>query len=271
MSNVHLAWNNAVLDGATFSNYTASLADDGEAPNMASASLSKRWVSRGLTGADAAFDVTLTGAPSIALIALCSHSLTLSATVRVRGYSAAYASTLYDSGTISAWAAGVTAASREGMRWNVIHKLSAATAAAIWRVEISDATNPAGSFYVGRLFAGKSVWQPTVNMLAGAGLGWESNTDVTKALTGAEWFVDAEGHRLAKFALQVPDSEMLANGFDLQRVAAGSNREVIFQYDAADTVHSVRRSFLGRLRSLSAIEAPYHGTSKTAFEIKELL
>ena len=272
MSNAQLAWNNAVVDGATFTNYTASAADDGEAANMATASLSKRWVSYGLTGADAAFDVTLTGAPTVAMIALCSHNLTLAATVRVRGYSAAYAATVYDSGTISAWAASVTAASTVGMRWNFIHKLSTPTAAVIWRVEISDGANPAGTIYVGRLFAGKSVWQPTINMLAGAGLGWESNSEIAKALNGAEWFVDAEGHRVAKFNLaNMPQAEMLANAFDLQRCAAGTQREVMFQYDPADTEHSVRRSLFGRLRQLTALEEPYAGTLKTAFEVKELL
>lgn len=268
MSNVLIAWSNAIEDGVAFGNYTGTAA----APsNMAAMSLSKRWVSAGLTGADAAFDATITGAPTVAMLALCSHNLTLSATVRVRGFSAAYASTVYDSGTISAWPTGVTTASRDGLRWNFIHQISTPTAAVIWRVEINDSTNPAGTIYVGRLFAGKSLWQPTVNMLAGAGLAFESNSEVQKALNGAEWFTNTEAHRVAKFSLQVPDSEMLASGFDLQRAAAGPHREVVFQYDPADTVHSVRRSFFGRLRSLSAIEAPLFGTLKTAFEVKELL
>lgn len=272
MSNALLAWNNAVLDGATFTNYLTSASVDGDAPNMAALSLSKRWVSNGLTGTAAAFDVTLTGAPSIALIALCSHNLTLAATVRIRGYSAAYASTLYDSGTISAWATGVTAASRDGMRWNLVHKLSTATAATIWRVELSDATNPAGTIYVGRLFAAKSVWQPTINIAAGAGIGWETNTDTARALNGAEWHVDAEGHRVAKFMLdKLPTDEMLTNAFDLQRCAAGTRRELLLQYDPADTLHSVRRTVFGRLRQLSALEEPYFGALKTSFEIRESL
>lgn len=269
MSNTLLSWNNAVRDGDTFTNYTVTA---GDAANMANTSLSSRWVSSGLTGAGAAFDVTITGAPTVALIALCSHNLTLAATVRVRGYSAAYAATVYDSGTISAWAASVTAASTVGLRWNFIHALSAATAAVIWRVEISDSGNAEGTVYVGRLFAGKSVWQPTVNMLWGASIGWESNTEISKAFNGAEWFVDADGHRVARFNLaNMPNAEMLANAFDLQRCAAGAQREAIWQYDPADTEQSVRRSLFGRLRQLTALEEPYAGTLKTAFEIKELL
>ena len=62
MSNLLLAWTNAVPDGATFTNYPASVAIDGDAPNMAAVSLSKRWVSRGLTGAaDAQAHAAATG------------------------------------------------------------------------------------------------------------------------------------------------------------------------------------------------------------------
>lgn len=262
MSNVQLSWDNAVEDGVIFSNVLS-----GDASRLATSALSDRWVFSG-TGL---FDAELTGTPTIALVALCSHNFTLSATVRVRGYSAGLASLLYDSGTILAWPTGVTAASREGLRWNFIHQFSTPTAVAVLKIEINDGTNPAGFNYVGRLFAGKRLWQPTVNMLAGAGLGFESNSESQKALNGAEWFTNVEAHRVARFGLQVPDSEMLASGFDLQRMAAGPRRELVFQYDPADTVHAVRRSMFGRLRALSPIEEPYFGRMKTAFEVKELL
>lgn len=266
MSNALLAWGNAVNGDTAF--WDGSSSPDGSVMHLGLPSLGLKWRTTTPFGAVSA---TLPASTTVQLVALCSHNLTLAATVRVRGYSAGGASLLYDSGTISPWVAGVTAASREGLRWNFIHKLSTATAGVIWSFEISDSGNPDGYLSVGRMFLATRLWQPTVNMLAGAGLAVESNTEIQKAVNGAEWFTDAEPHRVAKFGLQVPESEMLTSGFDLQRTAAGSNREVIFQYDPADTEHSVRRSMLGRLRGLSAIEAPYYGTSKTAFEIKELL
>lgn len=271
MSNVLLAWNNAVAGGLT------AYADgwwtyDPTITNLAAVSLSQRWVTPGLAAAATRCTLGFAGNPTVGLIGLCSHNLTLAATVRIRASnSAGFGTTVYDSGTVDAFPAGVTQASREGLRWNFLHRLSAATAATYWRVEISDAANPDGYVSVGRLFAGTGVWQPTVNMLAGAGIGFESNAEVMKALSGAEWISDTEPHRVLRFGLQVPESEMLANGFDLQRVAAGRRREVVAIWDPADTVHYVRRSLFGRLRTLSAIEAPYYATSKTAFEIKELL
>lgn len=271
MANILLSWNNAVAGGM----YTLSdgwWTYDASITNLAAVSLSQRWVTPGLAAADTRCLLGFTGTPTVALIGLCSTNLSLAATVRIRASnSSSFASTLYDSGTLAAYPAGVTEASREGLRWNYFHRLTTATAATWWRVEILDAANPDGYVSVGRLFAGTGVWQPTINMLAGAGLGWESNAEVMKALSGAEWITDVEAHRTLRFGLQLPESEMLASAFDLQRVAAGSRREVVAVWDPSDGVHYVRRSLLGRLRTLSPIEAPYYATSKTAFQIKELL
>jgi len=271
MANILLSWNNAVA-GGLYAYSDGWWTYDASITNLAAVSLSQRWVTPGLAAADTRCTLGFAGNPTVALIGLCSTNLSLAATVRIRASnSSTFASTLYDSGTLAAYPAGVTEASREGMRWNWFHRLTTATAATWWRVEILDAANPDGYVSVGRLFAGTGVWQPTINMLAGAGLGWESNAEVMKALSGAEWIADVEAHRTLRFGLQLPESEMLASGFDLQRVAAGSRREVVAVWDPSDGVHYVRRSMLGRLRTLSPIEAPYYATSKTAFEIKELL
>jgi hypothetical protein len=275
MSNVQLAWDNAVADALQIYNDGYGIYND-TLPNLGKESLALKWVSSGATSSATRFTFGLTttaGNPTIALMALCSHNLTLAATVRIRASTVSnFASLAYDSGTLNAFATGVTEASRKGMRWNYIHRLSTPTAAAYWRLDISDASNPAGYVSVGRLFAGQGLWQPSLNMLAGARLGWESNAESQKALNGAEWFVDAEAHRYVRFNTStMPRDEMLASAFDLSRVAAGANREVVFQYDPADTVHSVRRSFMGRLRQLSALEEPQPLALSSAFEIKELL
>lgn len=271
MANALLAWNNAV-DGGLYVYADGWWTYDATINNLGTVSLSQRWVTPGLVADDTRCTLGFAGDPAVAVIALCSHNLTLAATVRIRASNVSnFASTVYDSGTVDAFATGVTEASREGLRWNFVYKLGAATAATYWRIEISDAANPDGYVSVGRLFAGLGVWIPSINMLAGAGIGFESNAEVMKALNGSEWFTSVEPHRVLRFGLQLPETEMLTNAFDLQRVAAGSRREVVAQWDASDGVHAVRRSLFGRLRTLSAIEAPYYATSKTAFEIKELL
>lgn len=271
MSNVLLSWDNAIVGGMTAYNdgwwtYTSTI------NNLATPDLSMKWVTPGLAAADTRCTVGFTEAPEVSMIGLCSHNLQLFSTVRIRGSSdPTFATVSYDSGTVQVNPVGTTYAALARLRRNYFHKLSTPLVLPYWRIEIVDTGNPDGFCSVGRLFVGTRVWQPSVNMLAGAGVGWESNSTTEKTIGGAEWTSGAEPHRVLRFGLQLPESEMLANGFDLQRVAAGARREVVAVWDPADTVNYVRRSLLGRLRTLSPIEAPYYATNKTAFEIKELL
>ena len=161
--------------------------------------------------------------------------------MRIYGSNVAnFSSTVYDSGAVAAFAAGVTAASRAGLRWNFVHKLTTPTAAIYWRIEFSDASNPAGYLSAGRLAAFASVWQPSINMSAGAAIGWTDLTEVQTALSGAEWFNDREPYRVARFGLgYIPTDEMMRSGFDLQRVAASARREVWYQYDPGDSEQAV--------------------------------
>lgn len=262
MSNALLAWNNAVDDGVTW-------VDGGTTVNLGDPNLSVKWTVAALS--NGTLRLALTGNPTVAAFALCSHNLTLAATVRIRSYSTLGGSVGYDSGTLNAWGGSVTEASRTGMRWNFVHKLSSPTSANYWVIDVGDSGNAAG-IRIGRLLAAKNVWQPSVNMLTGASIAWESNYQVSKAINGAEWFVEAEGHRVVRFSLDnMGDDEMLRNAFDIQRAAAGARRELLFQWDPSDNEHSVRRTVFGRVRTLSPMEEPSYGRKKTAFEIKELL
>ena len=274
MSNALIAYNNELLNN----NWTyigdgwATFA--GTSSYLTTLNLAQRWVTAGLTTADMRIGtITFAGNPTIAMLVLANHNLTLAATVRIMASNLAdFSVMVYDSGAVNAFAAGVTAASRTGMRWNFAHKLSTPTSATYWRIEFSDGSNPAGYLAAGRLAAFTSVFQPTVNMSAGAGIGWTDTSDVQVALSGAEWFVDREPYRSARFRLAyLTTDEMLRGAFDLQRVAAGARREIWFQYDPDDGEHSVRRSMFGRLRQLSAIEEPYANGLETGLEVKELL
>lgn len=275
MANALIAWDNAAVDSLQIFNDGYGTYDP-SIENLKQQSLALKWVTPGLAANFTRFTcgfATVAGQPTIKLIALCSHNLSLAATVRIRASTVSnFASLAYDSGTLNAYPGAVTEADRRGMRWNYWHLLSTPTAAAYWRIDISDASNSAGFVSVGRLLACTGAWQPSVNMLAGAALGWESNAEVQKALNGAEWFTEAEGARVARFKLHpMPRAEVLVNAFDLNRAAAGNKREALFVYDPADTQHLVRRSFMGRLRNLSPLEEPQPLALQGAYEIKELL
>lgn len=274
MSNCVIAYDNAVTGGISFFPWPSSY--DPDLLNLGTANLNEKWVSNSLVASATRMWWSFNGATSpttLALVGLCNHNLSLAATVRVSGSNdLTFASTVYDSGYVAAFPAGTTAASRARHRWTFWHRLSSPTAASYWRIEISDAANPAGFVSAGRLFCARSLWQPTVNMqLAGASLGAEGGADVQTALNGGEFFTERQPFRVARFRLELPTQEMLASGMDLLACAAGSQRELLFLYDPADGEHAVRRQIFGRLRTLSPIEEPFYGLLGTAFEVKELL
>ncbi|HYE46212.1 MAG TPA: hypothetical protein VEA44_10620 [Caulobacter sp.] len=138
------------------------------------------------------------------------------------------------------------------------------------RVEIDDQTNPAGYFQAGRLFVADG-WQPIRNFRWGSSLSWENRTEVQEALSGAEYFNARQARRIARFDLpSMSESEGMAQAFDLQQ-SVGVSKEVLFIFDPEDTVHAIRRRFLGRLRTLNPIENPGVDRWRSPFEISELL
>jgi hypothetical protein len=60
----------------------------------------------------------------------------------------------------------------------------------------------------------------------------------------------------------------MTKGFDLLRLA-GTKQQVHFVFDPTDTTHMWRRSFTGRLRTLSALEYTNPGYHGLGFEIAE--
>lgn len=238
--------------------------------------------------ADTQFDIDLGTEKNIRVLSLTNHNCSLAALYRIRGSTVSnFATSVYDSGWLdvwpvvyppgtlewedeSWWTGKYTAEQMDGYTAALIHILPANTLARYWRIEIDDTTNAAGYVQIGRLFIGPA-WQPTLNMSYGASVGWETKTEVQEAIGGAEYFQRRTPFRTQTIELDwMTVDEAMANAFELQR-RAGIDQEVLWIFDPDDTVHALRRRWLGRLRKLSAIEYPYFNTNKTAFEIKELL
>lgn len=236
------------------------------------------------------FDIDLGAAKSIRTFAAVGHNLSLAAKYRLRGSSVSdFATTVYDSGAAfldvwpdvypymsleweddNWWSGKYTAEQITGYTAALITILPGNTLARYWRLEIDDTTNPAGFVQIGRVFIGPA-WQPTFNMSYGASLGWETKTEAQEAMGGAEYFQRRTPFRVARFALDwMSQDEGFANAFEIQR-RAGIDQEILWIHDPSDSVHALRRRFLGRLRALSQIEYPYPNINKSAFELKELL
>lgn len=240
------------------------------------------------TLASTKFDMDLGAAKNIRVVSIHNHNCSLAALWRVRGASdAAFATVLHDSGWVDVWPVVYSPASidweddnwwsckytdeqRAGYTSMASQCLTANTLARYWRIEVDDTTNAAGYVQIGRVFIGPA-WQPTYNMVYGAPLGWETKTAVQEALGGAEYFQRRTPYRVQQIKLDLMSiDEGLGNAFEIQR-RAGIDAEVLWVFDPADTVHALRRRYLGRLRQLSAVEYPYPNVHSTAFEIKESL
>lgn len=275
------------IDGATLSggSWAATLPLN----NLKVRTIGKKARSANALAASTQFDVDLGASKNIRLFGAIAHNFSMAATYRLRGSTVAnFATTVYDSGagipvwpvvfpsgTIdwendNWWSGQYTAEDVYGVNWNLIVVLPANTLARYWRLEIVDTANAAGYVEIGRVFIGPA-WQPTYNCSYGAALEWETPTTAQAALSGAEYFARRTPFRSQQFTLDwLTVDEALSQAYELQK-RVGIDGEVLFIFDPADTVHAIRRQFLGRLRKLSPIEYPYFNTHQIAFEVKELL
>lgn len=238
--------------------------------------------------ADTQFYIAYSTPQNIRVLGLVNHNCSIDARYRLRASNVSnFATTVYDSGwadvwpvvypsdsldweSESWWTGKYSAEEMAGYTTLLRHVLPTNVLASYWYIEIDDTANPAGYVQIGRLFIGPA-WQPTHNASYGASHGWETDTQVEKAISGAEYFDRRTPYRVMRLTLDgMETDEAMARAFELQR-RAGIDQEVLWMFDPADSVHALRRSFLGRMRQLSPIEYPYYNTNRTAFEIKELL
>lgn len=242
------------------------------------------------TAASTKFDIDAGSSIKVELISLVNHNFSLDATYRVRGSDASDFSTVeYDSGEtpIAVWPGVYTSYQLdwEDPNWwsgqYTAEETTGYTAALVvippekvfaryWRVEIFDTTNAAGYVQLGRVFIGPA-WQPSVNMLRGASIGWATDTLVQKARAGTKYFSRRTPYRVTRFSLDWLDQdEAFGKAFELQR-RAGIDQEIMWIEDPDDTLQALRRQYLGTLQQLNPLVYSNPEDHSTAFEIEELI
>lgn len=285
MANAIIAYGNLV-DSATLSG--GSWVSTLPLTNLQDRRLGKVARSDSTDTSDTQFDMDFGSTRLFRVIAIVNHNLGLTAQYRIRlSNSADFSSTAADSGWTDVWPEvypfGVEpwGSSRlwtgrfseediQGYTAPLVYILPQSTNAQYIRVEIDDETNEADYVQFGRVFAADG-WQPEYNMAVGATLGFMSRTEVQAALSGAEYFNVRASPRVVKFELPaMSEDEAMAQAYEIQR-GVGLSGEILFIWDPDDTVHALRRQFLGRLTELSLIENPGPDRWRSPFAIQELL
>lgn len=162
----------------------------------------------------------------------------------------------------------------EGTPWTLVHILPEKVYLTGIQFRFRDPNNADGYIQYGRLFVASS-WQPVYNANYGATLGWQTDTEVQASLSGAKFFDRRAPLRVvqAKFDVMT-ETEGLTGIFEIMR-RSGIDKEVLFVWDPDDTLHAIRRQFLGHFRTLSPLEFPEgfingNHRSSVGIEIEEL-
>lgn len=237
--------------------------------------------------ASTTFDVNLGAALKLRLLALIGHNLSIAATIRVRLSTVSnFTSNVYDSGTISAypdfyddssndWGQPVltngkpSTADALEMRYPIFFCTPATVTAQYARIEITDTSNPSGYVEISRCFIAPGL-QPVINMLYGAQHGYETDTQVQRAVGGAAFYNRIEGRKTAAFTLGRTTRERgMGHYLEMERYL-NLDRELFFVADPDATSMSMRlASFMGTLKQLSPLEIVMCDQTSKAYSVVE--
>lgn len=237
--------------------------------------------------ASTTFDIALSAASKLRVLAIIGHNLSIAATIRVRLSTAAnFAASVYDSGTIPAypnyyddltldWGQPAltnnkpSTADAIAMRYPIFFATPAVVTAQYARVEIFDTANPAGYIEISRCFLAPGL-EPALNFNYGSGWGLENKTTFDESLNGTPNFNRIEARRIVNFTLSsvVPEAGM-GQHLEASRYL-GIDKELFLVADPDATSMSMRlQSVMGRLRQLAGYEYVSWNDGDVGYQIIE--
>ncbi len=203
----------------------------------------------------------------VGIVGISGSNASVDATIKFTGYSdSAYTTEVGNTGTVDFWpdayewgsrewgspdlfSPKLSAEDRAGYPVNHWQVLSTILVARYWQIEITDTANSDGYIEVGRVWLARK-WQATINMAAGASIGWETQTRVRRSRKGARYYDRVTPNRTFDFSIDaLPEGETYANPFEIAR-REGLDSEIFAIFDPDDTTHAIRRAFPANLRSL---------------------
>ena len=136
-------------------------------------------------------------------------------------------------------------------------------------VSDEDGLNENGYLEFGNLWIGDG-FAPTLGPSFGWSLGYEDVSLIETSIGGIDYIDPRPKYRVLRFGLDHLTSDEWSQGLAMSR-DLGTTEPLLVIMSATDTNLGDRVSFMGRLRSLSAIDNPDPLRYSTSFEVKELV
>lgn len=239
------------------------------------------------TSANTKIRFDLGAAYPIRVVGIFGHNLSLSATVRIYAddentyTSPPYDQTvdafpaIYPSGT-SLWGEELSEAALSAEDWaggrlkyGVIHVPGSVQDYRYWGIDIVDTGNADGYVEIGRVFIGQA-WDPGRHFVGGAQIGARGQSERFEMPYGGAHYRERQQARYIRGTFEgVLTDEALIQGLEGLHMVVGTTRQVVYVHDTTDTYHMPRRSFLGTVSELSAMEMPYATAHDIPVEIAE--
>lgn len=227
----------------------------------------KIWRTKTLT--DIYLEIDLGSVQDFSMVALLYTNATSAATWQIRTANTQAELTAapdYDSTLITFWP---TTGLEDWDRVSGFHFPSTQTNRWV-RIDIVDAANPDGYFQSGRLYVA-NMWQPTVNMSYGGGVGFDDDSGHNNASGGPTIITTNSKRRILNFELGfLSETEMYNNAFsiDLRR---GSSKDILVIPDPSNNDQLQNQSVYGLMKNLQPIINARYGIFKKRYTVTEMI
>jgi len=237
--------------------------------------------------ASAIINVDMGSARAVGIFGVSYHNISTAGLIRLRGsanedmsspvhdsgWKAAYP-VIYPTGVLPSWHPSyadrklTTAEWTDGVREGFTHIVDPHVSARYWRIEIDDEANPYGYIQIERIWLGPA-YESAASVGAEIGFLDESSRTNSGGSAAATFYATQRKRRRASFSLDMlEEGEAFSLPYELQR-RAGATQQVYLVWDAADTVHLHRRSFVGVLSQIQMMRASgyiYHDVPMQVIE-----
>lgn len=284
--NVLLAWPNKIEDALSL--FDGSYTERLPLSNAANRVFARRARTTDTDPASTLFRATFGEGRPINVVAIASHNFTTNARIRVRLYAeTSFTTLIYDTGLFFAWPdifiqdeleweynnfweGTITEQERRDYTPLAVAIIPEMLFPLGILVEIFDESNPDGYVEFGRIFVAES-FQPEKNMVYGAQIGYDINTEIETTLDNTEYYDRKTPRRTTSFTLDaLTEQEAISRLYIMQRTQ-GIDREIFFTYKNLNDKFMYPRTFIGRLQQPDPISQPYIDRFSTTFNLIEVL